>query len=41
MRANGIVVPEILHFKNIMLNTGIGFSHVITRTTIIRLAKFS
>ena len=25
MRANGIVVTEILLFKNIMLNTGIGF----------------
>jgi hypothetical protein len=36
MRANGTVVPEILHFKSIMLNTGIGFSHVITRTTLIR-----
>jgi hypothetical protein len=43
MRANGIVVAEILHFKNIniLLNTGFGFSHVITRTTIIRIAKFS
>ena len=40
MRANGTVVPEILHFENIMLNTGIGFSHVITRTTLIRIAIF-
>ncbi len=41
MRANGIVVPEILHFKYIMLNTGIGSSHVITRKTLIRIAKIS
>ena len=40
MRANGTVVPEILHVENIMLNTGIGFSYVITRTTFTRIAKF-
>ena len=40
MRANGTVVTEILHFENIMLNTGIGFSHVITKTTLIRITIF-
>ena len=40
IRANGTVVTEILHFENIMLNTGIGFSHVITRTTLIRITIF-
>ena len=29
MRANGIVVTEILLFKNIMLNTGIGFQTLL------------
>ena len=30
MRANGTVVTKILHYENIMLKTGIGYSHVIT-----------
>ncbi len=30
IRANGTVVPEILHYK-IMLNTGIGYSQVIIK----------